>query len=1152
MSSPKDQNTLFRFTSLRSPELVEKNDQELRFVFHPYFSVAPTEVTSVFFNAVANKPSDQSNWQAMKIAAQTFTPYESVSEIRDLNPDHYYDDAIFLAKNKMTLDATDFYSRVSGHTPVSDENLVNVWDNLFYQVITQRDFYIKDAVLEVLVLQNLLRMIAGKSEEEAVSLIPTLIKARVVLPNVIFDQEINANIAAKSTPSDEEQETVLASRFLQTANSVFLAKENVEIFSKSLEKITAVEALHEKDKMLKYKEAKKSHRANVKKVVDKYNQDYLIAKRALCATPKPEYDRDDFCNQPFIDAPVLPEFEFQYTTDHEKTYFDNYVPADTKNLLKALNSDAAVNTFKEAKDLLNRSVADQNKIIFGNTQFSRQVVSIGDVSFPLVENRGPNMTFNLCSIKIDNGKYNPYITIPTPDSSYSVVSFSYLLTYIDSTPPLSGTSFTPSIGYNTITLARMFGNANAIPMSANANIKSLSGTITFANGMVRTFKVDGFKVGVDCVLGKLVDKDKAPAVDPKGNFIPKGFGFRQLGIADYRKVVSEVCCYDAGEVAHIENIMASEFKEKTTEKNYIRETTEFESEETETESFSDIVSTQRFEMQTEIAKIMQQQQQAEGHVNVQASYPSSSLDTGASFASNSSKEQSDRQALTQAQELTQRATERIVSRIKKEKTVKITESFKDINRHIFDNRGNENHVSGVYRFINAIYRNQIYNYGKRLMYEFMVPQPSKLHRLGMMLVGEDKNNITEPLDPRTNGYADFNSITAVNYQHLAAEYNAQVEVYPEALINVGSSIEHSVGVSNTAMAKSITIKVPDERYESKRAKVNFTGAPPGGWTGWGKDIWLTVGGTSFHFTEADQGMSNSYEDIAAYSKEVPVSVAMTNFIVFNIQITVECELTAEGITQWKKDTFEAIIKGYEEQLRIFNEKDQEKKASGVQILDSNPLFYREIEQMVLRKNCISYLIDNSLNSPQRFGQEMYVTNPAQSFTNLQVKLDQTMDNYSSLAKFMEQAFEWNLISYNFYPYYWASDADWVKLYQFDSNDAIFRNFMQAGMARVVVSVKPGFEDAVLHYMAFGQIWNGGQMPVLGDPLYLSIVDELKVQEYFIEETWTTVLPTNLIALQKSGVALNVEGLPCSDGCDDEIDHQFDKNENILEREPIKS
>ncbi|WP_294299323.1 hypothetical protein [uncultured Chryseobacterium sp.] len=54
--------------------------------------------------------------------------------------------------------------------------------------------------------------------------------------------------------------------------------------------------------------------------------------------------------------------------------------------------------------------------------------------------------------------------------------------------------------------------------------------------------------------------------------------------------------------------------------------------------------------------------------------------------------------------------------------------------------------------------------------------------------------------------------------------------------------------------------------------------------------------------------------------------------------------------------------------------------------------------------------------------------------------------------------------------------------------------MQSGMARVIVTVRPGFEEAVRHFMATGQIWNGGEVPVIDDPLFLSIVDEMRKTE----------------------------------------------------------
>lgn len=265
------------------------------------------------------------------------------------------------------------------------------------------------------------------------------------------------------------------------------------------------------------------------------------------------------------------------------------------------------------------------------------------------------------------------------------------------------------------------------------------------------------------------------------------------------------------------------------------------------------------------------------------------------------------------------------------------------------------------------------------------------------------------------------------------------------------------------------------------------------------------------------------------------SIWVTSWHTVNVIFNVKCELTQEAKDTWQKETFEAIIKGYEEQLRLFNEQKAIKKAEGIQILDSNPLFYRQTEQLILRKNCISYLIDNtSQSTARRLGLEMYESNnPAQTdvtFNNHQVTISQKMDDYTSFAKFMEQAFEWNLMSYNFYPFYWGNNAEWDELYKFETNDPTYRAFMQSGMARVVVTVKPGFENAIMHYMAFGQIWNGGQMPVLGNPLYLSIIDELKEQEYTIEDVWETVVPTSLVALQESGVSIEGGGLPNADSC----------------------
>ncbi|OWP83237.1 hypothetical protein BWK59_11590 [Flavobacterium davisii] len=143
--------------------------------------------------------------------------------------------------------------------------------------------------------------------------------------------------------------------------------------------------------------------------------------------------------------------------------------------------------------------------------------------------------------------------------------------------------------------------------------------------------------------------------------------------------------------------------------------------------------------------------------------------------------------------------------------------------------------------------------------------------------------------------------------------------------------------------------------------------------------------------------------------------------------------------------------------------------------------------------------------------------------NFQVLLDKDLDKYTALAKFMEQAFEWQIMDYTFYPYYWGKREQWQEMYVSNSVDPLFRSFLQAGLARIIVTVKPGFEDAVQFFMTTGKIWNGGEVPVIGDPLYMSIVDEMRAPVGKPQgKYWITKLPTTLTILQDKSTGLAVE------------------------------
>ncbi len=136
-----------------------------------------------------------------------------------------------------------------------------------------------------------------------------------------------------------------------------------------------------------------------------------------------------------------------------------------------------------------------------------------------------------------------------------------------------------------------------------------------------------------------------------------------------------------------------------------------------------------------------------------------------------------------------------------------------------------------------------------------------------------------------------------------------------------------------------------------------------------------------------------------------------------------------------------------------------------------------------------------------------------------------MGNY---ARFFEQAFEWEQISYVFYPYYWARREVWYDKVLRTNDDPLFAEFLRAGQARVVVPARPSLEPALWYFLMMGQIWEGRDPPMVTDADYLPIVEEIKEDSGapgdelpYGQSTWEVSVPTTLIKLRDDDQLSNV-------------------------------
>src|SRR5262249_25110217 len=64
-----------------------------------------------------------------------------------------------------------------------------------------------------------------------------------------------------------------------------------------------------------------------------------------------------------------------------------------------------------------------------------------------------------------------------------------------------------------------------------------------------------------------------------------------------------------------------------------------------------------------------------------------------------------------------------------------------------------------------------------------------------------------------------------------------------------------------------------------------------------------------------------------------------------------------------------------------------------------------------------------------------------------------------IIKFLHHAIEWENILYFLYPYFWSETSRWELKKYLEHPDFVHRAFLRAGSARVVLTVRPGFERA---------------------------------------------------------------------------------------------
>ena len=182
-------------------------------------------------------------------------------------------------------------------------------------------------------------------------------------------------------------------------------------------------------------------------------------------------------------------------------------------------------------------------------------------------------------------------------------------------------------------------------------------------------------------------------------------------------------------------------------------------------------------------------------MNVSATSGPVSITANTNFGYSQSTEESNRVSSRYARDTVSKAVSSISERIREEKAKKISHEVEETNAHGFNNADGKGHISGVYRWVDKIYKMQVFDSSqRRMMYEFIIPEPAAQYiYLEKNKVKTSDAGMIEPEPPQIAEYDLVRDLTPDdlsddNYIGWANKYGVtNIDLPPEQYITKSTS-----------------------------------------------------------------------------------------------------------------------------------------------------------------------------------------------------------------------------------------------------------------------------------------------------------------------------------------------------------------------------
>ena len=473
--------------------------------------------------------------------------------------------------------------------------------------------------------------------------------------------------------------------------------------------------------------------------------------------------------------------------------------------------------------------------------------------------------------------------------------------------------------------------------------------------------------------------------------------------------------------------------------------------------------------------------------SLSASYSSVTLSTSFGYNSASNDSQSRKDSRNHSMAITKKAS----SRTKKDHkiTFKVTSiaGSEDQSVRVISNPSDTDAMRVDYFQLARKWKMDLLRYGLRMTYDIVIPNPGS----GIVKLVEDVKALEAMINTPFTFAMPLSAITynslAVypnpnsNYDQLAAQFNANVTAPPEARKYVNVHKETPEGTYDHVRFDSVEFDI-DANYYIYQFHLE---------TGYERD----AGDTRSYFRMLNgASIDDGVAALIGRSGHLSLDFEFQYIYNFAINITFSCRPKVQALYDWRLQAWNQIRQAAEDDYAkgVQNYKDKQAQLRQ-EIADFDALTLRRMEQEEIMKGVLRWLLGPQFylvpfNIASLFGPDSNdpdVTDALDPNRLSEAEWTNVME-HGEFIKYLHNAIEWENVLYFTYPYFWDDNKLWdLKKFLYHP-DATHRTFLRSGAARVVLTIRPGFESSFTSLLESGSF---GGLP--GSHPYVTIAQEIQ-------------------------------------------------------------